>query len=267
MGFLDTVFSTRVALNGIEYVTRKILNFEGDIAIEDDEANGRTNIIFGGALVLADLAVNTAKLAANAVTNAKLRASAPLSVIGRAADSAGDVADIAALANDTLLRRAGDVLSFGALTLAMIPDGLITAAKLHSSVKIVIPCHGRVSSMSNVASAASYAYPIGRNEGAVITGTLTDAQLLVGRAMAIKNFRSRILTSTGNAAPFTFGPNVNGAGTPIAFTMAGNNTAPQVSSDTVNLAPGDLLAIAKVNGPSATATDDILWAFDLEFSL
>lgn len=69
----------------------------------------------------------------NYVTNTKLRDSAAVSVIGRAANSAGDPADIAAAANDTLLRRVSNALGFGQLSAGMVPGGLITFAMLSAS--------------------------------------------------------------------------------------------------------------------------------------
>lgn len=80
----------------------------------------------------------------NAITNAKIRDAAALSVIGRAANSSGDPADIAAASDDVLLRRVASALGFGPLTAGMVPnslittimllDGLVTFAKLNSAV-------------------------------------------------------------------------------------------------------------------------------------
>ncbi len=54
----------------------------------------------------------------NAITDAKLRDSAALSVIGRSANSTGDPADIAAASDGQVLRRSGTALGFGAVDLA-----------------------------------------------------------------------------------------------------------------------------------------------------
>jgi len=62
----------------------------------------------------------TSNIADNAITNAKLRDSAALSVIGRNVNSAGDPADIAATVNGTVLKRSsafGGLLQFGAVEL------------------------------------------------------------------------------------------------------------------------------------------------------
>jgi hypothetical protein len=60
----------------------------------------------------------TAGLVDNAVTDAKLRDSGALSVIGRGANSTGDPADISAGANHQVLRRDGSSLGFGAVDLS-----------------------------------------------------------------------------------------------------------------------------------------------------
>ena len=62
----------------------------------------------------------------DSITNAKLRNSAALSVIGRAANSVGDPADIAASADNQVLQRTGSALSFAGIPLAT--SGIITGA-------------------------------------------------------------------------------------------------------------------------------------------
>jgi hypothetical protein len=59
-----------------------------------------------------------ATIANDAVTDAKLRNSAALSVVGRSANSTGDPADIAAASDGQVLRRSGTTLGFGAVDLA-----------------------------------------------------------------------------------------------------------------------------------------------------
>lgn len=63
-------------------------------------------------------AVPTGAIADDAVTDAKLRNSAALSVIGRSANSTGDPADIAAASDHQVLRRSGTAVGFGAVNLA-----------------------------------------------------------------------------------------------------------------------------------------------------
>lgn len=73
------------------------------------------------ATTIANNAVTTAKIANSNVTFAKIQnsAAAGLSVIGRAANSAGAFAEISASATDhSVLRRSGTVIGFGAINLA-----------------------------------------------------------------------------------------------------------------------------------------------------
>lgn len=66
----------------------------------------------------ASWATPSTTVADNAITNAKLRDSVGVSVIGRSVNSTGDPADIAATLDGQVLRRAAGVLGFGAVDLA-----------------------------------------------------------------------------------------------------------------------------------------------------
>lgn len=83
-------------------------NFQRDVQRQFDLLTGKINEIIGN---LAGISVS-ATIANDAVTDAKLRNSAALSVVGRAANSIGDPADIAASADETLLTRRGSALAF-----------------------------------------------------------------------------------------------------------------------------------------------------------
>jgi hypothetical protein len=74
-----------------------------------------------------------ATIANDAVTDGKLRNSAALSVIGRASNSSGDPADIAAGSDGHVLRRSGTSLGFGEIATAGIGDSQVTNAKLANS--------------------------------------------------------------------------------------------------------------------------------------
>lgn len=78
-----------------------------------------------GTADLADNAVTTAKIAANAVGNTDLRDSGACSVIGRAANSAGDPADISAASNNQFLGRQTDAVAFYSLTISNITDAVV----------------------------------------------------------------------------------------------------------------------------------------------
>jgi D-serine deaminase-like pyridoxal phosphate-dependent protein len=80
-----------------------------------------------------------AALGNDSVTDAILRNSAALSVVGRSANSAGDPADIeATAASGHVLREAGGVLGFGQIVAAAIAAGAVTDAKLRDSAALSI---------------------------------------------------------------------------------------------------------------------------------
>lgn len=60
----------------------------------------------------------TADVNDNSITNSKIRQSAALSVIGRSANSTGDVADISAGSDFNILRRSGTSIGFGSIDLS-----------------------------------------------------------------------------------------------------------------------------------------------------
>lgn len=66
------------------------------------------------------------------ITDAKLRNSGGLSVIGRSANTSGDPADITAGSDGDVLRRAGTVLGFGQIVTAGITDANVTYAKIQN---------------------------------------------------------------------------------------------------------------------------------------
>lgn len=69
---------------------------------------------------------------AGAITNAKLRDSSALSVIGRSANSTGTPADIAAANEGEVLRRSGTSLGFGTVATAGLASDAVTYAKMQN---------------------------------------------------------------------------------------------------------------------------------------
>lgn len=76
---------------------------------------------------------STAHISANEVTDANLRQSAGLSVIGRSANTTGDVADITAANDAEVLRRSGTSVGFGTVATAGIADDAVTNGKIRNS--------------------------------------------------------------------------------------------------------------------------------------
>lgn len=80
--------------------------------------------------VTAVAGLNATSIANNVVGDAQLRDSAALSVIGRAANSAGDPADIAAGTDGHVLRRSGTALGFGTLAAGAFANNTVPIAAL-----------------------------------------------------------------------------------------------------------------------------------------
>lgn len=92
----------------------------------------------GAATTLGFGQVATAGISDDAVTNAKLRDSAGLSVIGRSVSSSGDPDDIIAANDNEVLRRSGTNLTFGTVATAGITDDAVTDAKLRNSAALSV---------------------------------------------------------------------------------------------------------------------------------
>lgn len=114
-------------LDAIRSSIETFLNVTGinDDNIQDLGITASTKLVNGS--------ISEGKLAANSVSDSKLRQSAGVSIIGRSINSTGNVADITASSNDTLLIRTSDSLSFGQLTTGMFPDFVVTESKLNGS--------------------------------------------------------------------------------------------------------------------------------------
>ena len=108
----------------------------GAVLRESGNALGFGTVATAG---IADGAILTAKIAdssstSTGVTNAKIRQSGALSVIGRSANSTGSPADIQATAGSgAVLRESGNAIGFGTIATAGIADNAITAAKINLS--------------------------------------------------------------------------------------------------------------------------------------
>ncbi|TXH57986.1 MAG: hypothetical protein E6Q97_03350 [Desulfurellales bacterium] len=90
-------------------------------------------------LALTSGSIGTTSLANDAVTDAKLRNSGALSVIGRSANSTGDPADISATAtSDAVLRESGSTLGFGTVATGGIAADAVANAKLANMAESTI---------------------------------------------------------------------------------------------------------------------------------
>lgn len=115
-------------------------------------AVGDTDVMYVGLPLNGDpdrqILVSEAKslfLPDDGVTNTKLRNSAALSVIGRAGNTTGDPADIAAAVDGHVLRRSGTALGFGTVATAGIGDAQVTNVKIAAGVDAAKIGNGTVS--------------------------------------------------------------------------------------------------------------------------
>lgn len=90
------------------------------------------SITLSGAVSGTGTTAITTTLGTNVVANSNIRQSAALSVIGRSANSTGDVADISAGSDGQVLRRSGTTLGFGTIATAGITDDAVTYAKMQN---------------------------------------------------------------------------------------------------------------------------------------
>lgn len=90
-----------------------------------------TNVADGTTLEVSGTSV---RIKDNGVSNAKLRDSAALSVIGRSANSSGDPADIAASSDGHVLRRSGTSLGFGQVATAGLANDSVDDTKAGNRV-------------------------------------------------------------------------------------------------------------------------------------
>lgn len=98
-------------------------------AISSVKVDGDINYLIDAVNALYDTAISGV-VADGAITNAKLRDSAGLSVIGRSANSSGDPADIIAATDKHVLRRSGTTLGFGQIEAGAYGSGSIAAADI-----------------------------------------------------------------------------------------------------------------------------------------
>lgn len=123
----DAVTDAKIRNSAALSVIGRSANSTGDPA--DIAASVDGNVLRRSGTTLGFGTVATAGIADDAVSNAKIRNSAALSVIGRSANSTGDPADIAAAADGDVLRRSGTTLGFGTVATAGIADDACTLAK------------------------------------------------------------------------------------------------------------------------------------------
>lgn len=256
----DVTFATGVSAIGSNKVTNAMLRPSGALAVVGRSANSTGNIADIQATAASDAVLResgnalgfgtiaTGGIANNAVTDAKLRPGTALSLIGRSANSSGNVADIAASAgSDCIFRESASTLGCGTLATAGLANNAVTNAKMASmganTVKAnatgsganptdVTPATARSSSLLNIDQATSTGdsnYTILATDRAVYhtalsaarTDTLPSANAVnVGQTLRIIDPRGVATASNTVTLQRAGSDTINGSTTFIALQAA-----------------------------------------------
>lgn len=121
----------------------RLLTLSGDATLSGTNTGDQT-ITLSGDVTGSGSSSFAATIASNAVTNDKIRQSSGLSVIGRSANTDGNVEDISAISDFQVLRRSGLSIGFGAVNLASnnavsgtLPNNKTTATDANTASAIV----------------------------------------------------------------------------------------------------------------------------------
>lgn len=124
--------------------------------------------------------------------------SAAVSLLGRSANSAGARADIAAAADDTILRRVASALGFGQLTAGMVPAGLVTYAML-ASAAIASNSEFQLGTASKLLSAAALKSTVAYQ--ALTSGTTVAWDMSLGHNASLALGTNATLSNPTNPVP------------------------------------------------------------------
>lgn len=207
-----------------------------------DVPEGVTNLYFTEARARSSLSSGTGisysggtgmiAVATNGVSNSLIRQSAAFSVIGRAGNTTGDVADLTAASDGQVLRRSGSTLGFGAVDLSSAGGvtGILTASK----------------GGTGAASFTANALIKGNGTGALSSSVIQDNGTEVGIGTApVASFR-HLIKGTGT-----------GSGTYAQVVRNGANTNLHFITDDGAFYTGDAAA-SPYNNTTAAAANAVL---------
>jgi uncharacterized protein DUF5907 len=205
---------------------------------------------------------NATTIAANAVTDTKLRQSAGTSVIGRSANTTGNVADITASADDLLLARVSGSLGFTSLSIGMIPNGIITLAKLAGISANTLVGNPTASTANPTEVAVGTNTVVGRVGGNLVAAALVTAQITDDNVtnaklanMATQTFKGRTTAGTGDPEDLT--------ASQAAGILAGQ--FPPNNAEFVTYSANATLTAERVTTSSTTVTVSTAVANQIEF--
>lgn len=177
--------------------------------------------------VYAPGAVDTA-IAAGSITRAMLANGTALSVIGRSANSAGAVADIAAASNNTVLKRVSDSLSFASVVEADLGLTDVTTANASTAAHGLAPKNSNLVT-PNVCLIGTYA---GTNQTAAITRVGTTATYSL-TAHGRSNGDIVQIANAGEAAYNILAVISNVTANTFDYTVAGSPATPSTGTSRI----------------------------------
>lgn len=286
----DTFLAWRTAYNTLLDLAPEVVESISAPTVNDDSANYEIGTIWvhttvPKAYLLVDgtvgaavwhvigvgtLAVGTAELQDNAVTDAKLRDSVALSIIGRAANSTGDPGDIAASSDGQVLRRSGTTLGFGTIATAGIANNAVTLAKLATvstdrllgrdttgtgNVEALTVGGGiefsGAGGIQRSALSGDVNAPAGSNTTTIPANTVSDAQLRDSAALSVIGRSAGTTGDPGDISAATDGHVLRRSGSTLGF---GTIASGALSDGAVTLAKMQTISSDRLLGRDTAAT-------------
>lgn len=201
----------------------------------------------------------------NGITDSMLRQSAGLSVIGRSANTTGDVADITAASDGEVLRRSGTSIGFGTVITDGIADNAVTDAKLRDSAALSVIGNATNATANPADIAATSDHEVLRRSGtsvgfgavaldqaAAVTGALPFANGGTGQA-------TQQAAMNALAGAITSGQYLRGNGTNVVMSSIQAGDVPTLNQNTTgNAATATALQTARtIGGVSFDGTANI----------
>lgn len=194
---------TATDIPSLPYVSTTLTS--GNILV-GDVSNIAASVTMSGDATIDNTGLLT--VANNAITNAKFRQSAALSVVGRSANSTGDVADISAATDFNILRRSGTTIGFGSIDLSQ--SGAVGTSRLNysnlaqGSARSVLGVTGNAT--ADIAAIQGTTDQVLRIDsagtglafGQIATGGITDSAVTYAKIQNVANQRVLGRNTTGS---------------------------------------------------------------------
>jgi hypothetical protein len=196
----------------------------------------------------------------NGITDAMLRQSAGLSVIGRSANTTGDVADITATSDNEVLRRSGTSIGFGSVATGGIADNAVTDDKIRDSAALSVIGNSTNSTANPADIAAASDHQVLRrsgtalgfgavalNQAAAVTGALPFGNGGTGQT-------SQQAAMNALAGAITSGQYLRGNGTNVVMSAIQAGDVPTLNQNTTGTAANVTGTVAVANGGTGQTT-------------